>query len=112
MYAVVRSDLKMTPGRAAAQAGHAFVNSFSKAPEDMRAAYAAETETCKIVLSCPDQPTLMHLWAKLRASSIPCALVIESDEGAPDGLGVVTALGIGPVARGDAKSHTKGLRCM
>jgi hypothetical protein len=39
MYAIVRSDLVMTAGKAASQAGHAFLDSFLTAPPDLTKAY-------------------------------------------------------------------------
>lgn len=112
MYAVVRSDLKMTAGKAAAQAGHAFVNSFSKAPEPLRSAYAAEIETSKIVLTAADQCALLRVLSDAKESGLPCAPVWEAQDDAPQGLGIITAIGIGPAPRDQIRAVTKKLKAM
>lgn len=104
----------MTAGKAASQAGHAFLDSFLTAPSEFTKAYLADGGT-KIVLSCPDEQSLCDLYYKARMAKIPCAMVVESEHIMPpsfDGSPVVTAIGIGPVDRAAARPITKGLRLM
>jgi peptidyl-tRNA hydrolase len=104
----------MTAGKAASQAGHAFLDSFIVAPPEITKAYLSDGGT-KIVLSVPDERALCDLYHRAKAAKLPCAMVIESNHIMPpsfDGSPVVTAIGIGPVLRSQAKAITKGLRLM
>lgn len=113
LYAVVRSDAGMTPGKAASQAGHAFLGSFlssqSSRPEVARA-YAADLPGTKVALTASYSHLLRA--ADLCASSgIPHFLVVDS--GCPDFFGgepTVTALGFGPATRDEVEHITKRLR--
>ncbi len=104
----------MTAGKAASQAGHAFLDSFIIAPPEIAKAYLSDGGT-KIVLSVPDERALCDLYHRARLAKLPCAMVVESNHVMPpsfDGSPVVTATGIGPVLRSQAKPITKGLRLM
>ncbi len=114
MYAVVRADLTMTAGKAASQAGHAFLDSFLTAPPDLTKAYLDDGGT-KIVLSVPDEQALCDLFHKAKMAKLPCAMVIESQHVMPpsfDGSPIPTAIGIGPIERSKARALTKGLPLM
>jgi peptidyl-tRNA hydrolase len=100
----VRGDLKFTSGEAAAQAGHAFLDSFLKAPPDLTQAYVSDGGT-KIVLSVHNEAVLRAAYAAAQDRGLPCALVIEDD-------GTPTALGIGPIDRNAAKPITKKFSLM
>jgi hypothetical protein len=91
-----------------AQADHGFVNSFQKVPADLKAAYSSVPETCKIVLSVPDLPALMHVWAQLPATWYR----VREGLGAPEGLSTITALGIRPALRQVIHPFTKRLKPM
>lgn len=104
----------MNRGKAASQAGHAFLDSFIVADPEIAKAYLADGGT-KIVLSVPDERALCDLFHKAKMAKLPCAMVIESQHVMPpsfDGSPVVTAIGIGPVERERAKAITKGLKLM
>ena len=111
MYAIVRTDLQMTTGKAASQASHAFLDSFLTAPPDLTKAYLADGGT-KIVLSVPGERELCDLLHKAKMAKLPCAMVIEQDHVMPphfDGSPIPTAVGIGPILRSQARKITKGL---
>ena len=113
-YAILRTDLNMSPGKAAAQAGHAFLDSFNSAPPEKQKAYCADGGT-KIVLTVAGVNQLCDIYYKLRMAKIPCAMIVESEHVMPpsfDGSPVVTAVGIGPIERSKARQFTKGLRLM
>jgi peptidyl-tRNA hydrolase, PTH2 family len=115
MYAVLRGDLKMTSGKASSQAGHAFLDSYVKAPPDIARAYRAEGEGTKVVLVAEDEAALRELHQKVDALGLPCALVVESGHVMPpsfDGSPIITALGIGPAYRGQVKGVTGKLRLL
>jgi peptidyl-tRNA hydrolase, PTH2 family len=89
MYALVRSDLGMTSGKAAAQAGHAFVASFIKSDPDAQRAFTSDAGWTKVVLAAPDESTLWQAYRRADCAGIPAHLWIED--------GVPVALGIGPL---------------
>ncbi len=104
LYAIVRSDLEMPAGKLAAQAGHAFLETFLVADEETAKEYRADGVGTKITLQARSLDDL--LWAQYHCErrGIPCVLIV--DEGHVmlphfDGSPVVTALGIGPIRRED-----------
>lgn len=115
MYAVLRGDLKMTSGKAASQAGHAFLDAYSRSPKDIADAYRADGEGTKVVLVAEDEASLRELHRKIDALGLPCALVVESGHVMPpsfDGSPIITALGIGPAYRHQVRGVTGRLRLM
>jgi len=101
----------MSPGKAAAQAGHAFLNAFLDA-------YSSDTQRCeeyhkndgigtKVCLQAKSETALEILYQKARDAGIPCTLVVDSDHvipGSPfDGDPIITAVGIGPTTRAESK---------
>lgn len=100
----------MSPGRAAAQAGHAFLETFLNASDELRERYRVAGGT-KIVLMCRDEVELKRLLDDARVRGITRAMVVEDDLPPHDGL-VVTALGLGPAPRNQITPITKGLRLM
>lgn len=104
----------MTAGKAASQAGHAFLDSFLTASPDLTRAYLADGGT-KIVLTVPDERALCDIFHKAKLAALPCAMVIEQDHIMPpsfDGSPIPTAIGIGPIERSRARALTKGLPLM
>jgi PTH2 family peptidyl-tRNA hydrolase len=100
----------MPPGKAAAQAGHAFLESFFAACEfapEIAAAYRADPPGTKVVLAARGLPELRHLAQGAADAGLPFALITDHGHVLPphfDGGPVVTALGIGP-ARRDRIDH-------
>jgi PTH2 family peptidyl-tRNA hydrolase len=114
MYAVIREDLAMNHGKAASQAGHAFLDSYTIAPPDIRKAYIEDGGT-KIVLQVPDERALVDIFHAAKMAKLPCAMVVEQNHIMPphfDGSPIITAIGIGPVMRSEARSITKGLKLL
>ncbi len=102
----------MSTGKAASQAGHAFLDSFTKASPDIADAYQANGST-KVVLVAEDEVALRQLYAKAFERGLPCALVVESNHVMPpsfDGSPILTALGIGPAPRCMVRGITGRLR--
>lgn len=130
----------MSPGKLAAQAGHAFTDVFQLAaqvaPERLRSyqvrpplppAAAACTVAdrardalltqpwsgTKLVLVAPDGEALLDLYARARALGFPTVLVGDHGHHHPphfDGGLIITALGLGPVRRQEHHPFTKRLR--
>lgn len=113
MYAVVRQDLQMTPGKLAAQAGHAFLDTFDKARErdpDRAVEYHNGHHGTKVVLAAKHEAQLRLAVELCERENIPCTLIIDSGHVMLpyfDGSPIVTALGIGPALRHEVEHITK-----
>lgn len=105
----------MPSGKAASQAGHAFLDTYLTAPATLRAAYHADGMGTKIVLIAADEVALRALHERAISLQIPSALITDSNHVMPphfDGSPIVTALGLGPAARDQALPITEGLKLM
>lgn len=114
LYAIIRTDISMTSGKLASQAGHAFVDSLLTAPPDKTKAYLDAGGT-KIVLAARNERELCDIYHQARLAKLPCAMVVESGHVMPpsfDGTEIVTAVGIGPIERSAARAITKRLSLM
>ena len=94
---VMRTDLKMSGGKIAAQAGHAAVSAAEEARKkysDWWKAWIAEGQ-CKIAVRAESEQELLELEEKAKKSKLPTALIIDRGltELPPD---TITCLGIGP----------------
>jgi len=94
---VFRSDLKLSKGKAAAQAGHAAVSAAEEArkhKKDWWEAWINEGQ-CKVVVKVKSEAELLALEKKAKEMALPCALII--DRGLTEiPPGTITCLGIGP----------------
>lgn len=94
---VLRSDIKMSPGKAAAQASHAAVSSAEEARRNYPSWWREwiESGQCKIVLKVNSESEILELMRKAKELNLPVALI--SDMGLTElEPGTITALGIGP----------------
>lgn len=115
MYALVRADLEMSPGKLSAQAGHAYTDS-------LWATYDVDPETAlsyrnnrtiggsKVTIKCKNLAQLERARSECEAAGIPHAVVTDAEHvmlphftGAP----IITALGIGPCKRSECRHITK-----
>jgi peptidyl-tRNA hydrolase len=119
MYAVVRLDLEMPPGKLSAQAGHAYTASLFECidqnSDHARRYRQGHNGGSKVTLFCRNEREIRELEVRCKAAGVPHALF--TDEGHVllphfDGSPVVTALGIGPLRRADAKPLVKKFRCV
>lgn len=94
---VFRSDLKLSKGKMAAQAGHAAVSAAEEARQKSKAwwkAWMSEGQ-CKVVVGVNSEKELLELKKQAEESSLPRALII--DRGLTEiPPGTITCLGIGP----------------
>lgn len=92
-----RSDLKLSKGKIAAQAGHAAVSAAEEARKSHRnwwEAWISEGQ-CKIAVKVKDEKELRELEWQAKELDLPCALIV--DRGLTEiPPGTVTCLGIGP----------------
>lgn len=91
---VVRKDLRLSPGKLAAQVAHASLEAYRKS--DSRERQAWETDGCKkVVLKAGNEAELFALQAAARKAGIPGAIIRDAGKTEIE-PGTVTALGIGP----------------
>lgn len=111
MFAIVRRDLEMPPGKLAAQAGHAFTDSICKADPEVVKNYRIDSlGGSKVVLSAKNEHALIRAYNDALEAGLPCSIVVDRNHILPphfDGSPVITALGIGPCKHSEAKPITK-----
>jgi PTH2 family peptidyl-tRNA hydrolase len=108
---IVRSDLEMGKGKAAAQVGHAVLGSYVqclKAHRDVAEEWM-ETGQKKIVLKVDTESDLIKFYEAFKFKKIPCSLINDA------GLtqlppGTSTALGVGPWKSDEIDILTRGLK--
>jgi len=92
-----RSDLRLSKGKIAAQAGHAAVSAGEEARKYHREWWKAWVEEgqCKVAVKVKSEKDLLRLEKQTKELALPCALIIDRGltEVPP---GTVTCLGIGP----------------
>ncbi len=118
-YAIIPASLEMPPGKLSAQTGHAFGDSFSVAVamDPVRAARYRDLAHggSKVTLKAKNQHQLVKAFAQARELGIPCALVVDRHHILPphfDGSPILTALGIGPCTKEEARAVTKKFQCL
>jgi PTH2 family peptidyl-tRNA hydrolase len=94
MVIVVRSDLKMSRGKLAAQCSHAAVSVLDKANRKILSGWKKEGQK-KVVVKVKSENELLELANKSKKLDIPYSIV--SDAGLTELIpGTLTALAIGP----------------
>ena len=96
---VFRSDLKMSRGKIAAQAGHAAVSASEEARKHYKEWWKAwiKEGQCKIAAKAESEKELLKLEKQAKELRLPCALII--DRGLTEiPPGTITCLGIGPAS--------------
>lgn len=96
MYVLSRGDLP--PGLQAAQAAHAAFQFALEHPEVTRRWH--QGSNCLVLLSVPDETSLVSFAETLAAAGVPCSLVVEPDIGDEH-----TALAVAPTGIGNAFAH-------
>jgi PTH2 family peptidyl-tRNA hydrolase len=104
---VFRKDLDLSPGKMAAQAGHASLSTVAAAGgfgAERVQKYMSEGQT-KISVQAPDEAALRAILDKAQMRKLPCALIQDAGHTEVP-TGTVTVLGLGPVTRAEAASLT------
>jgi len=103
----------MPPGKLAAQAGHAFLDSYLDAvvlrPQDAET-YRADGHGTKVALRAEHLDDVLQAHAMAQRAGIPSALITDSGHVLPpsfDGSPIVTALGLGPARRAEVRRITR-----
>jgi PTH2 family peptidyl-tRNA hydrolase len=107
---VFRSDLKLSKGKLAAQAGHAAVSAAEKARKHHKKWWEAwlDEGQCKIVVKVKDEKKLRELEKQAMELGLPYTLIVDRGltEVPP---GTITCLGIGPAPSEKVDRITGGL---
>jgi len=94
---VFRSDLRLSRGKTAAQAGHAAVSAAEEARKHRKEWFDGwfREGQCKIAVKVPNEKALTELGEQAKEMGLPCAVIVDRGltEIPPD---TVTCLGIGP----------------
>jgi PTH2 family peptidyl-tRNA hydrolase len=94
---VFRSDLRLSKGKIAAQAGHAAISAAEEARKRHKEWWKVwmKEGQCKIAVKVKSEKELLELEKQAKDLALPCALIIDRGltEVPP---GTVTCLGIGP----------------
>lgn len=94
---VFRSDLRMSKGKIAAQAGHAAVSAAEEARKHFKEWWKAwlKEGQCKIAVKVKSEKELLELEMQAKELALPCVLIIDRGltEVPPE---TITCLGIGP----------------
>jgi PTH2 family peptidyl-tRNA hydrolase len=94
---VFRSDLRLSKGKIAVQAGHAAISAAEEARKRHKEWLKAwmEEGQCKIAVKVRSEKDLLELEKQAKDLALPCALIIDRGltEVPP---GTITCLGIGP----------------
>ena len=104
MYAIYRRDLEMTPGKLAAQAGHAYLNAWDKA-QIQSPELAQQYKGTKVLMNAKNVGQLSRAYRDALVAGFPCQLVIDREQVMTphfDGSPKIAAVGIGPVYADDA----------
>lgn len=95
----------MPKGKMAAQAGHAYLNVFLEAGQKRQQEYQKDGIGTKICLEGTLEQ-IENTYAKAKAAELPCSLITDSGHILPPffmGDPIITALGIGPLNKKEAK---------
>lgn len=114
LYAITRSDLDMSTGKLAAQAGHAYLNAYLKALQErpiIAEEYQRDGIGTKICLKAKNQDAILKAYAAAKEAGLPCDLIIDQHHVIPGtqftGEPIITALGIGPARKSEIHHITK-----
>ena len=105
---VMRKDLKMSPGKLAAQAAHAALAAYKVADKRNIDSWERDGVT-KVVLQIGSEKGLMEIYKKAVAAYLPVGLIC--DEGRTEvAPGSITGIGIGPAPDDTINSVTGSLK--
>lgn len=106
----VRSDLKMSKGKTAAQVAHASLEAYKKAKPDVQKSWQNEGAK-KVIVKAKDLTELLQLQRKAGALKIPSSLIRDAGRTELE-EGTVTCLGLGPEEEGKINKVTGKLKVL
>lgn len=108
----------MPIGKLAAQAGHAYTDSLMNCldinPELVKK-YRYNNEGSKVTIGAKNLDLLLKAKEKAEIFGLPHALIVDKNHILPpyfDGNPIITALGIGPCTKEEAKNIVKKFKCI
>jgi PTH2 family peptidyl-tRNA hydrolase len=107
---VVRSDIKMSLGKTAAQIAHASLSSCKKADKKVLEKWEREGAK-KVVLKVNTLKELLEIYEKVKKEKISCFLVRDAGKTQLK-PGTVTCLGVGPDKEDKIDKITKHLKLL
>jgi PTH2 family peptidyl-tRNA hydrolase len=111
MALIFRGDIKISKGKACAQAGHATLAAFRGCTDPELIDTYMATGQAKLVFLAPDLETLQKVATRATKRGVSAALI--EDEGRTEFTGpTYTVLGLGPMNRTDYNNLTKGIPLM
>lgn len=109
----------MPVGKLSAQVGHAYTDSLKNAEETHPEAYQNYFDSnlggSKVLLKAKNDDKLVAAYNKAIELGLPCSIIVDRHHVMPphfDGSPIITALGIGPCLRSEAKEITKKFQCL
>ena len=108
---MVRTDLGMSAGKIASQAGHAYLGAFLQSQElnlQLAAEYLQSFPGTKVCLKAKNLDALLRAQAQALTAGIPCSLITDSGcSNFFNGQPIVTALGLGPANENQIQHITR-----
>lgn len=101
---VVNRQLRLPPGKLAAQVAHAALAAFLAAPPATQQLWLEEGMP-KVVLQIPDENALIDLQRQVQATDIPAVLIQDAGKTVLPS-GTITCLGIGPASEESIDAFT------
>jgi PTH2 family peptidyl-tRNA hydrolase len=113
MWLAVRTDIRMSRGKLATQAGHAYSWLTVTALKDAAAAMASylAASTPKISVKAKNEQALRRIETECKAAGIPCYLVVDAGRtefGGP----TPTVIAFGPAHRSSLPKFLQGLQLL
>jgi PTH2 family peptidyl-tRNA hydrolase len=105
---VIRTDLQLSAGKAAAQAAHASLWAANRTEEQVRDRWEQDDLATKIVLGIEGEDELRDLASRARDAELPTSVVNDAGRTEVES-GTTTALGIGPASEGEVDGLTGDL---
>lgn len=104
---VLRKDLELSKGKAAAQCAHASLEAFHLANPGQKKKWQ-ESGQKKVVLYSKNQDELLAIAQKSKKMKLPCAVIIDAGRTEIE-AGTITCVGIGPASEKEIDKVTGSL---
>ncbi|CAH7386277.1 Peptidyl-tRNA hydrolase, archaeal type [Vibrio chagasii] len=108
----------MPAGKLSAQAGHAYEQSMVSAMRsfpNLANSYIDNAGGSKVSLFAKNSNALVKAYNQAMSLGVPCSIVVDQGHILPpffNGEPIITALGIGPIAKSQVASITKRFNCI
>lgn len=110
IYAIVRKDLEMEPGKLASQCMHGASEAIKNTPADVLALYQGTGHGTKLTATVKNEGQLRRVYREARAAGFPCQLIIDRGHVALPhftGKPILVGVALGPVYKDEVTEITK-----